>query len=1248
MKSKLEALKRAQEAARAAEVQIVERRKLPPVGAKKRTIAGEEWELMFADIRNAAEALRDPAANLRRATAVRQTVADWVEAFGSANNPDLNKLLGKFAAAIAERDRIVKSSEESVLPRLEEEEKKEIEDLEPEDPEYEEQIAAIRAEYVKKRLAIEREQSRKIVEEAAQRKAATESFKKRISALLFELEELEDKIPQSVWAVQDKLRVALANLKTSTDKNGPFDLSSWFSRRSSASIKPEFVEVVFPKPKRFDYYIVVARKGLVAERQAAAAEREQRGEEKSSQRARKAERPRDEEDGDEDGGYGEEEAEMEAEEEEKDEDEDLGGNVDADEPEEEEEEEEEDEEEAEMEEEEDEPLPARRVIVEEEEEKVDVEPEVDLDPEFEQELQLEILETGSEVAAYRKASAELQRVVDPFVEANRSVLSNIPMMLLVGREKVDPSGKIPDSAMIAELVKLTDVQAIFFKRWAAGRTNAEMVKILKDAGSRDQRNLAALRARRSHTTEEKIILGTYVLDEPIKEAVKKVKEAMAESYEKKTDYRIEIRPSAELDAYLPRLTRQLVTACAHLLRDLPPRMRFKQLIACLEPQQYLYVKHFMKYHSDTFQNVWKECALALDYYDPKNLQPKKELVERVGAAAADLIHDFMDFSAAKRFLVQDGIVEAYEAAKRTLPEGSYPRLEEAVKKRVRYLTNLEFGVPVSVGAEDYAVLRQARASLLPLRALTKEEIKAALGASDRLVGTLVRIMDRAYANAVSLVRDRPTDPKTIAEEMNDIRTERQFEKMEGLYERFKALVPLRKLFPEAARAFREIVRDLVLRLRKESTFAELERWEEWLAEEEKEYKPSRLTLQAIRESKADKRKKSFPSINEPESVLQRNIEAAGKKGDRDALGEAAYELVLWDMKRARTGIMEDKSMFGDPEQELVELLRSLPEKYAREWEEIYRKWSNEEVNERRAAVKQRFDDLLPPSARILPGASIQRVARKKLDLSSDLARIAEFVIELPAGLQKTYGARRATLNWFQPNLKFLSDLVKIGSADCSGKPAFVLGERIPFGRFGKLLQNVSEDAGACVWINDVLDRERVGRVAKFVFVRNVPDEYKRPIPGYSLEEAEKRLQMEAMTPADRAERTEAERMISIRRGGWAYPTMALVRAIVSRTDRDVEFGAEVVRESGGKRSYSIEKVAAEPVKEEIRENYKKEELAALKALELRSESSEFSGCSRRECEKCGSTSGVFRTHSFSGQKVVPVHICATCADDFSP
>jgi hypothetical protein len=686
-------------------------------------------------------------------------------------------------------------------------------------------------------------------------------------------------------------------------------------------------------------------------------------------------------------------------------------------------------------------------------------------------------------------------------------------------------------------------------------------------------------------------------------------------------------------------------------------MRYKQLFACLEPQQYMYVKYFMKHHPDTFRNVWAECALALDYYDPAKLQSKKELIERIAldapaGAAADLIHDFMDVAASKR-LTQD-VVESYEAVKNSLPEGSYPRLEEAVKKRVRYLTNLEFGIPVSVGAEDYAVLRQTRRALMPLRALTKAEIKAALGASDRLVGTMARIMDRAYANAVSLVRDRPSDPKTIAEEMDEIRNELQFGKMKEIDERFNALVPDRSLFPEAGRAFRDLARTLVERMKKESTFDELERWAKWLSEKPRAYKPSLLTQQAVRESKADKRKKSFPSINEPESVLRQQIEAAAKKGDRDALGEAAYELVLWDMKRELVEIMEDKAMFGDPDQKAVESLRDLPEKYAKAWEEIYRKGAKEEVRERRAAAKQRFDDLLPPSARILPGASLRAQKAKKLELSSELARIARYVIELPVGLEKRYGARRATLQWFEPNLSFLFDMVVLdGSAVCSGEPEFVLdGHHIPFGRFVQLPLGVKKEADACVWINDVLDRERVGRVADFAFVRNVPETYRREVSGYSLEEAEKRLERQAMTPVDRAERTEAARMVSIRKGGWAYPTMALVRAVVQRSELEVEFGKEMVHESGGTLSYSVERVDSEPVKAEIRGRFEAEaqrQVAALAAYaEPATDPANTFGCARRECEKCGATAGVFRTHGFSGNRVVPVHICDKCADHFVP
>jgi hypothetical protein len=191
------------------------------------------------------------------------------------------------------------------------------------------------------------------------------------------------------------------------------------------------------------------------------------------------------------------------------------------------------------------------------------------------------------------------------------------------------------------------------------------------AKAKEQKNLAALRAKRSHSTWEQIVLGTYVLSGPIDEAMEKVKETLAESYEKKINYRIEIRPTPRLEAYVPGLTRDLVVACAHLLRDLPRRMRHKQLFACLDPEQYMYVKYFMKHHPNTFRAVWEECALALDYYDPSKPGSKKALVERISvdapahaSSAADLIHEFMDVAAAKRFQAGEGVVEAYEAVKR--------------------------------------------------------------------------------------------------------------------------------------------------------------------------------------------------------------------------------------------------------------------------------------------------------------------------------------------------------------------------------------------------------------------------------------------------------------------------------------------------------------------------------------------------------------------------------------------------------
>jgi hypothetical protein len=452
----------------------------------------------------------------------------------------------------------------------------------------------------------------------------------------------------------------------------------------------------------------------------------------------------------------------------------------------------------------------------------------------------------------------------------------------------------------------------------------------------------------------------------------------------------------------------------------------------------------------------------------------------------------------------------------------------------------------------------------------------------------------------------------------------------------------------------QLARALVERLGKETTFPELERWSKWLAKEEKAYKPSELTRQAARASAAEKRKKSFPAIDEPESVLLLQLEAAAKKGDRDELGEKAYELVLWDMKRELAEIMEEKAMFGDPDGDAAEVLRGLPEKYAARWEEIYRKGAKVEVNERRAAVKQRFEEALPPSARKLPGALIQRPVRTKLDLSPELAGLAEFVVELPADLEKRYGARRMRLQWFQPNLTFLNDMVRHGKAECAPKPEFVLvhegqQRRLAFGRFDKLARSVETKSDACASINDVLDRQRVGRHAEFVFVRNVPAEYRREIPGYSLEEAEETLARKAMTPVDRKNQTEAARMISIRRGGWSYPTMALVRAVVDGPSQ-VEFGKETVRESGGALSYSIEPVAAGPVVAEIRERAKEEEKKAIAEMRAYAESGSENtyGVARRECEKCGSASGVFRTHGFSGNRVVPVHICAKCADHFVP
>jgi hypothetical protein len=93
--ARLAALRAAQAKANAAAEAEAARPRRPPVGAKKRAIAGEEWELMFRDIQSAAEALKDPSVNLRRATAVRRAVSDWIAAFRSAENKDLEALLAK-------------------------------------------------------------------------------------------------------------------------------------------------------------------------------------------------------------------------------------------------------------------------------------------------------------------------------------------------------------------------------------------------------------------------------------------------------------------------------------------------------------------------------------------------------------------------------------------------------------------------------------------------------------------------------------------------------------------------------------------------------------------------------------------------------------------------------------------------------------------------------------------------------------------------------------------------------------------------------------------------------------------------------------------------------------------------------------------------------------------------------------------------------------------------------------------------
>ena len=65
---------------------------------------------------------------------------------------------------------------------------------------------------------------------------------------------------------------------------------------------------------------------------------------------------------------------------------------------------------------------------------------------------------------------------------------------------------------------------------------------------------------------------------------------------------------------------------------------------------------------------------------------------------------------------------------------------------------------------------------------------------------------------------------------------------------------------------------------------------------------------------------------------------------------------------------------------------------------------------------------------------------------------------------------------------------------------------------------------------------------------------------------------------------------------------------------------------------------------------KEEEKKAIAEMRAYAESGSENtyGVARRECEKCGSASGVFRTHGFSGNRVVPVHICAKCADHFVP